>query len=233
MTPGKPNTSHGGQKPQFKPMMKSPVEVGNSQSQKPQSLSEHLDGALSYAFDSLFGSGNSTSGSSSPKQEDTTSETSTSTSTNPFAEALKKSQEQNKEKDDELKKVKHKALHEKMQMTEVFDLEKKKSEETIKQIKKQLNQLIKEMKKMSTNVDQSIHTAVFQGDDESGKYYETFFEKLLSFLVLLTKRVKEGNNWLQMFNSKKGKSKYQQNSKKYGSQYMFAQEGQGLTRQTG
>jgi hypothetical protein len=86
---------------------------------------------------------------------------------------------------------------------------------------------------MSGHVDQSVHTAVFTGSGEAGQYYENFFTQMRNFLILLTKRVKEGNTWLQTFNSKKGKSVYQQNSAKYGSQYQFGQEGQGLTRQSG
>ncbi len=210
------------------PLGRSPIEMGNKPSGDAQSLGEHLDGALNFVADSLFGFGgdHTTPSSDTNKSSDTSSN-------NPFANALKQEQEKSGSLEEQLKKQQHLAKHKEMQMTEVFDLEKKKSEQMIKQIKEELAQLVKEINKMSGHVDQSVHTAVFQGTGETGKYYENFFAQLRNFLILLTKRVKEGNTWLQAFNSKKGKSKYQQNSKKYGSQYQFGQEGQGLTRQTG
>lgn len=221
-------------KPQMgNPFGSSPLEMGGSKNGAggpPQTLGEHLDGALNFVADSLFGFGGDT-GSSSSSQTDNNSDN--SSNNNPFAEALRKEQEKNADLSEEMKKQKHLAKHKEMQMTEVFDLEKKKSEQMIKQIKEELGQLVKEINKMSGNVEQSVHTAVFQGAGESGKYYENFFSQLRNFLILLTKRVKEGNTWLQTFQGKKHKSRYMQNSAKYGSQYQFGQEGQGLTRQTG
>lgn len=212
--------------PQFN---KSPVEMGGNQQagQKPLSLGEHMDGALNFIADSLFGGGDASSSSSSGQSDSNPSSSSSSNSL--FAEALRKEQNKNSELQTEMKKQQHQAKHKEMQLTEVFDLEKKKSQEMIKQIKQELELLIKDMK----NVDQSIHTAVFQEEVNPGTYHVSFFTKLRNFLILLRKRVKESGTWLQMFQSKKGKSKYQQNSKKYGSQYMFGQEGQGLTRQNG
>lgn len=203
----------------------SPIEMGGNKNQsgtKPLSLSEHLDGALNFVADSLFGFGG-----------DGTAANRSNDSNNPFAEALKKEQGKNSDIQNQLDKQKHLAKHKELQMTEVFDLEKKKSEQAIRQIKEELAQLINQIGTMSGNVDQSIHTAVFQGTGEKGKYYENFFTQLRNFLILLTKRVKEGNTWLQTFHGKKHKSKYQQNSAQYGSQYMFGQEGQGMTRQNG
>lgn len=215
--------------PAINPFAQSPIEVGGNKASagQPQSLGEHLDGALNFVADSLFSFGNDHSSSANSNNQ------SSDSGSNPFAEALKREQEKNSEMSDELSKQKHLAKHKEMQMTEVFDLEKKKSEQMIKQIKEELAQLVKEITKMSGHVDQSVHTAVFQGSGEAGKYYENFFTQLRNFLVLLTKRVKEGNTWLQTFHSKKHKSLYMQNSAKYGSQYQFGQEGQGLTRQSG
>jgi hypothetical protein len=215
----------------YQPQKQNPFELGGSQGQpkgpkeKPLSLGEHFDAALNYVADSLFGFGG---GSDSSNKDDNSKDS----GSNPFANALKKEQSKNEELQKEMKKKAHVAKMKEMNQTEVFNLEKKKSEEMIKQIKNELSQLIKEMKKMSGNVDQSIHTAVFQGTGETGQYYENFFTQLRNFLVLLTKRMKEGNTWLETFNKKKYKSKFQKNSAKYGSQYMFGQE-HSITRQSG
>lgn len=219
------------------PFAQSPIEKGGSKTgvgENPQSLGDHLGGALNFVADSLFGFGENT-GSSSSSQSDNHSDNNSDNGggNNLFADALRKEQDKNADMSEEMKNQKHLAKHKEMQMTEVFDLEKKKSEQMIKQIKEELGQLVKEIKKMSGNVDQSVHTAVFQGAGETGKYYENFFTQLRNFLVLLTKRVREGNTWMQTFQGKKHKSLYMQNSAKYGSQYQFGQEGQGMTRQTG
>lgn len=232
--PGQAPQSH--RPPTINPFGNSPIEMGGSKgsisnNNKPESLSEHIDGALNFVADSLFGfGGDNSTPSSSASQSDSNSD---SGGNNMFADALKKEQNKNSELSEQMKDQKHLAKHKEMQMTEVFDLEKKQSEQMIRQIKEELGQLVKEIHKMSGQVDQSIHTAVFQGTGEKGKYYENFFSQLRNFLILLTKRVKEGNTWLQTFKGKKGKSVYQQNSSKYGSQYQFGQEGQGLTRQSG
>jgi hypothetical protein len=218
-------------KPQvIKPFGQSPIELGGSKAapNKALTLGEHLDGALNFVADSLFGFGSDASSSNS---KDSSSDS--NSSNNPFAEALKKEQEKNSELSEQMKKQKHQAQHKEMQMTEVFDLEKKKSEQLIRQIKEELAQLVVELNKMGGNVDQSIQTAIASGNGEAGKYYENFFVQLRNFLVLLTKRVKEGNTWLQAFNSKKGKSLYERNSAQYGSQYQFGQEGHGLVRSSG
>ncbi|MEO8581696.1 MAG: DUF5660 family protein [Patescibacteria group bacterium] len=217
--------------PAVNPFANSLIEMGGSKrsDNKSQTLGEHIDASLDFVADSLFGFGGDNNSSNS-KQSDNTSDNG---GNNLFADALKKEQEKNGEMSEEMKKQKHLAQHKEMQMTEVFDLEKKKSEQMITQIKEELGQLVNEIAKMSGNVDQSVHTAVFQGKGEAGKYYENFFTQLRNFLVLLTKRVKEGNTWMQAFHGKKNKSLFMQNSAKYGSQYQFGQEGQGLTRQSG
>lgn len=218
-------------KPQpIKPFQQSPIETGGSKSGtdgQPQSLAEHLDGALNFIADSLF-SGGSSSSTSSPSQNNSPDQVPNSGS-NPFAEALKKSQESNDEKDAELKKQKHLMRHTELQQKEVFNLELEKSKKVIESIKVELQLLIKEIK----NVDNSVKTAVFMEEVSPGTYHVNFFTQLRNFLVLLRKRVREGATWAQMFQSKKQKSKYAQNSAKYGSKYMFGQEGQGLTRQNG
>lgn len=202
---------------------KSPVELGGNQAagdNKPQSIGQHLDGALNFIADSLFGGSTE-----SPAKDDSSSKD----SNNLFANALKGEKSKNSELSNELKKQKQLSMHKEMQMREVFDLEKKKSAETIKQIKQELELLIKDMK----NVDKSVQTAVFQEETNPGTYHVSFFTQLRNFLVLLRKRMKEGATWAQTWNTKRHKSKFAQNSSKYGSKYMFGQEGQGLTRQSG
>lgn len=195
--------------------MKSPIEVGGNQAppDKPLTLGEHLNGVLNFVADSLFGS---------------TGQDSSQDSNSSFADALRKKQKES-ESNPELKKQKHLARHKELQMTEVYDLEKRKSQELIAQIKKELELLVKEIK----TVDSSVQTAVFQEETNPGTYHVNFFTQLRNFLILLRRRVKDGATWLSMFQSKKQKSHYMKMSKKYGSQYMFGQEGQGLTRQNG
>jgi len=230
----------GGFKPshtQTNPFGQSPIEMGGAQSkntsqspaEQPLTLGEHFDGALDFVADSLFG-GSMTHGSSDDSSDN---DSGSSSSNNPFAEALKREQGKNSEMSTEMKKQQHLAKHKEMQLTEVFDIEKKKSEQLIKQIKEELLALIHQMKNLGQAVDQSIHTATFQDDPNPGTYHVNFFTQLRNFLVLLTKRVREGNTWMQTFQGKKHKSKYMQNSQQYGSQYQFGQEGQGLTRQAG
>lgn len=214
-------------KPQPKVMRQSPVELGGAKSDgnnKPLSLSQHLDGALNFIADSLFGGSTE-----SPASDNNSTDNAQDNNTNLFAKALKQEQEKSAETNAELKKQKHLHMHKEMQMKEIFDLDKKKSEETIKQIKNELSLLIKEIK----NVDQSVQTAVFQEEVDPGTYHVNFFVKLRNFLILLRRRVKEGATWMQTWHGKKQKSKFMQNSAKYGSKYMFGQEGQGLSRQTG
>lgn len=217
--------------PAFKPFKQDPLELGGSNGKSPlpenPTLGDLFDNRMNYIADSLFSSSDKPT---DPANKDRQSEES---SGNPFADALKREQGKNQDLTKQLDKQKHLSQHNEMKMKEIYDLDKRKSEETIKQIKNELGQLIKELAKMGANVDQSIHTATFQGRGETGQYYENFFAKLRNFLMLLTKKVREGNSWMQTFNSKKGKSVYQKNSAKYGSQYMFGSEGQGFVRQNG
>lgn len=208
------------------PRVKSPVEVGGNQGQQPATLSEHLHGTLNFIADSFFSSGNASSGTDNNQD-------SSASSSNPFAEALRKKQEENEQLQKTIKDQQHLAKHKEMNMTEIFDLDKKKTEESIRQIKEQLNELMLQIKALGQNVNQSVQTAVFQDEVDPGVGNENFLIKLLNTLVRMVKDAKNANNWLQEFHGKKSKSVYQQNSKKYGSQYQFGQEGQGLTRQSG
>lgn len=217
-------------RPPASPQVKSPVEVGGSQGgDQPNTLGEHLNSTLNFIADSFFSS-SGTPNSSDPSEQ---SDSAQSSSTGSFAEALRQEQQKSGELESKLDKQKIKAHKDQMDLKEIFSIEKMKTEESIRQIKEQLNTLILEVKAVGQNVNSSIQTAVFQDEVEPGIGQQHFFQKLLSFLVQMVKDAKSANNWLQHFQGKRSKSLYQQNSQKYGSQYQFGQEGQGLTRQSG
>ncbi len=213
------------------PRAQSPIEVGGSQNgQSPSTIGEHLNSTLNFIADSFFSTGNASSSTPSEQSNDSSS---SSSNTGSFAEALRQEQEKNTELSGNLNKQKLKAHKDQMDMKEIFSMEKMKTEESIRQIKEQLNTLMLEIKALGQNVNSSVQTAIFQDEVEPGVGQQHFLQKLLSHLARLVRDAKNANNWLQEYHGKKSKSVYQQNSQKYGSQYQFGQEGQGLTRQSG
>lgn len=171
-------------------------------------------GMFSDAMESLLGTH-----SSPPQPEDTNP-------SNPFAKALQESKQLNPEQQKEVNLEKQRAvLHKEYQMTEVFNMREAKDKELIKQLQEQLRGLAKEMKQL----DQSTHTAIHSDVVDPGTYHVHFFQKLLSFLVMMRKRVQEANTWIENFNSrgkKQGAFWGQVYNKKGGTAYLMSQEHQ-------
>lgn len=94
--------------------------------------------------------------------------------------------------------------------------------------KKQVSLLLQEVKKLSgavQNLDQKIQVAVIQAPVDPGLYHVNFFEKLVSFIRLLTKSVEDAAVWSSAHASKgKKKSHYWGKVKESGTKFMLSQE---------
>jgi len=91
----------------------------------------------------------------------------------------------------------------------------------------QVTKLQEELKKLSVSVvhlNQEVQMAAIQTTIiETGTYHLTFFEKLISFVKLLTKQVEDSSNWLSMHLARgKKKSHYWGQVKKSGSKYLLS-----------
>ncbi|PWU23402.1 hypothetical protein C5B42_03150 [Candidatus Cerribacteria bacterium 'Amazon FNV 2010 28 9'] len=211
--PGKPNqtpTSYSSSA--VNPFARAIQEIGGTTVKQTAALPGEM---MNDAMSAIFGGGGSVAESSQDQNQN---------STNPFAKALE--QTSNSEQQKELNLEKQQAvLHKEFQMTEVFNLREQKDKETIKQLQEQLRALAKEIKQL----DQSTHTAIYADVVDPGTYHVNFFQQLLNFIVLLRKRVQEGNTWIENFNArgkKKGAFWGQVYSKKGGTAYMMSQEHQ-------
>ena len=94
--------------------------------------------------------------------------------------------------------------------------------------KKQVTVLLQEVKKLSgavQNLDKKIQVAAIQAPVEPGIYHVNFFEKLISFIRMLTRKVEDAAVWSSAHASKgKKRSHYWGKVKESGTKFMLSQE---------
>lgn len=103
----------------------------------------------------------------------------------------------------------------------VFSAEKQK--ETLKV--KALQQEVDKLAKATANLSREVKTATTQAPVEPGTYHLTFYEKLLSFIQSLTKKIEDAAIWVSVFNTRaKKRSYYWTQVGRSGAKYMLSQE---------
>lgn len=117
------------------------------------------------------------------------------------------------------------------QETVIFNRRQEEVNHKIDQIRVELKRLAKEI----VYLDQSTQAVIAQEIKNPGTYHLNFFEKLLSFLQYMRKRVVESRHWASLQNQRSAtKSYYWQmsNKKVGGTKFMLSQE-RTLATQTG
>jgi hypothetical protein len=100
----------------------------------------------------------------------------------------------------------------------LIERRKREREVQIKEVRAHIQLLTKSVAQWSHEVD----TAVFQAPVEVSIYHESFFEKLLSFITSLKKRIDDSTDWVAMHNSR---------STKKGAFWAMAMKGGKLNQQ--
>ncbi|MDP3955247.1 MAG: DUF5660 domain-containing protein [bacterium] len=94
--------------------------------------------------------------------------------------------------------------------------------------KKQVIVLLQEVKKLAgavENLDQKIQVAVIQAPVDPGLYHVNFFERLISFIKILTKKVEDAAVWSSASTAKgKKRSHYWGKVKDSGTKFLLSQE---------
>jgi len=107
------------------------------------------------------------------------------------------------------------------QETIVFSAKQKESEERVKLLQEEALKLVK----ATQNLSQEVEAAIVQEPVEVGIYHENFFEKIISFLHHLTKKVNEATVWFSASAARsKKRSYYWGQVRKSGGKYMLSQE---------
>lgn len=106
------------------------------------------------------------------------------------------------------------------------------------EVSKRIDEIKFELKRLADNIvglERSTTTVIEQEIIDPGTYHLSFFEKLLSFIQQMNKRVAESRHWASL-HSQRGKSKSyfwkQANKKVGGTKFLLSQERQVAT-QTG
>lgn len=88
--------------------------------------------------------------------------------------------------------------------------------------------LVEEIKKLGLAVqkmEKQVEITAFQAPVNPGVYHENFFEKIISFMRSLSRKIEDGADWMAAFNSKgKKRSHYWGQVQKSGTKFMLSQE---------
>lgn len=112
-------------------------------------------------------------------------------------EAERKKQEMRKKLHDQVNPVNQK---------DIFNAQKIRTQKEIEEVRKELKKLAAEIKKFHKEVDIAItQNVVPQGTEGIG--LKSFFDKLKSFIILLTQQVRSTQTWMQQHQAKAKKKK--------------------------
>jgi len=96
-----------------------------------------------------------------------------------------------------------------------------------------LQEELKRLAAATANLTKEVQTAATQIVVEPGIYHQTFFEKLISFVKLLTQNVKDASVWMSASNNRKKRTPfYWAQAKKSGTKFTLSQE-RYMATQTG
>jgi len=115
--------------------------------------------------------------------------------------------------------------------TVIFNRRQQEVEDRIKSIQLEIKKITKEI----VHLDQATQAAAFQEIAKPGTYHLNFFEKLLSFLVTLRKRVVESRHWASLHQQRQQAKSYywhMSQQKVGGTGFSMSQE-RALATQTG
>jgi len=188
--------------PQISNFAKALLEAGGNQSDSSDAQSSSSNASNGLNFPSF------------PGNEDFLSQLN---SENPWA--VKEQQEK------EMKRRERRLLrHREINQVNVYDHRQVETERKIDQILKELEALAKDLANVNREA-RDVQIAVMQGAIEPGDYHLTFFEKLLSVIVLLRKRVNESATWLSSWSSRNTKKQgYWSQFHSSGTQWSMSQE---------
>ena len=113
---------------------------------------------------------------------------------------------------------------------EVYNQRQREVDQKIQAVRVELQKLAREV----INLDTSTQTAIREEITDPGTYHLNFFEKLLSAIKFLRKKVVESRHWAAMHQERRAKSYYwqQANSKVSGTKFMLSSE-RSVVTQTG
>lgn len=133
--------------------------------------------------------------------------------TTDFSQAMAQQQEQQRAMEEEQNRIKKEALrkklHDQVNPVETFDIFNAKEErvkEQIEMTRKEIEGLANDLKKLHKEIDIEASKVVVKPGTE-GTYYESYFQKLRNFIMLLRQKVKSANTWMKQANAKKAKRK--------------------------
>lgn len=114
------------------------------------------------------------------------------------------------------------------EFNEVYSLKQKQEQARIETLKQELKSLSLSIKAFNQEVKVAVVEA--QTITTTKQYHQTFFEHLISLVILMKKNMQESANWLQMFNSRsKKKSYYWSQAGSKGTKFTFSEERQIAT----
>ncbi|MFZ5366336.1 MAG: DUF5660 family protein [Patescibacteria group bacterium] len=88
-----------------------------------------------------------------------------------------------------------------------------------------LQEEVKKLASATQNLAKEVKIAAVQTPVEPGVYHETFFEKLISFIKSLTRKIEDASVWLAAWNARaKKRPFYWAQVQKSGTKFMLSQE---------
>ncbi len=117
------------------------------------------------------------------------------------------------------------------QETVIFNRHQQEIDQKINHIRAEIQKIAQEV----VSLDQSIQTVIHQEITHPGTYHLNFFEKLLSFLQILRKRVTESRHWASLQSQRIHAQSYywhMANQKVAGTKFLLSQE-RTVATQTG
>jgi regulatory protein YycH of two-component signal transduction system YycFG len=120
---------------------------------------------------------------------------------------MQKQQEEmeRKQKREALKKKLHAEINP-VDMKDVFDARKKKTQQDLESVRKELQALAVEIARFRKDVDIATFQQIVDPGQE-GVYYTSFLQQLRNFIMLLRKKVQSARTWMQQSQAKQAKKK--------------------------